>query len=247
MSELAPMNTTVINVVSNMTFGPPGSRSWRVSFVRPGRVARAKPWWPPREINQLGSRGARGIRSLSGRVPRLGHATQHTHAKCVQLFAGRLALFLPLLSVMTVTDAFRLKVLGGTLLGVLVAITAVTFVSARREAPSSVAQPQPAETVSAAGAPPETESPAPVASRSRGQAEWTFFFRPGDTLSRMADGSPLGVVARLERQHKFPDGSTGPAYVIRSADQQESAFDADELERRARIEAIRDVRIPPTR
>ncbi|HEX4995171.1 MAG TPA: hypothetical protein VFX87_09390 [Methylomirabilota bacterium] len=63
----------------------------------------------------------------------------------------------------------------------------------------------------------------------------------------MADGSPLGVVARLERRYTFPDGSTGPAYVIRSTDQQESAFDADELERGARIEAIRDVRIPPTR
>ncbi|HMH76211.1 MAG TPA: hypothetical protein VK547_06265, partial [Candidatus Udaeobacter sp.] len=76
---------------------------------------------------------------------------------------------------------------------------------------------------------------------------WTFFFRPGDTLSRMTDGSPLGVVARLERRYTFPDGSTGPAYVVRSADKQESAFDADELERRARIETIRDVRIAPAR
>ncbi len=149
---------------------------------------------------------------------------------------------------MTVTAAFRLKMLGGALLGLLVAITVLTLVSGRREAPRPVAESRPAEVVvSAPAAPPATESPAPVISRSRGQAEWTFFFRPGDTLSRMADGSPLGVVARLERQHKFPDGSTGPAYVIRSAEQQESAFDADELERRARIEAIRDLRIPPTR
>ena len=143
--------------------------------------------------------------------------------------------------------AYRLKVLGGALLGLLVAITVVTLVTGRREPPRPVAQSQPAEVVQAPAAPPATEAPAPVASRSRGQAEWTFFFRPGDTLSRMADGSPLGVVARLERQHKFPDGSTGPAYVIRSADQQESAFDADELERRARIEAIRDIRVSPTR
>lgn len=143
--------------------------------------------------------------------------------------------------------AYRLKVLGGALLGLLVAITVVTLVTGRREPPRPVAQSQPAEVVQAPAAPPATEAPAPVASRSRGQAEWTFFFRPGDTLSRMADGSPLGVVARLERQHKFPDGSTGPAYVIRSADQQESAFDADELERRARIEAIRGIRVPPTR
>lgn len=148
---------------------------------------------------------------------------------------------------MTVIAAFRLKVLGGALLGLLVAITAVTLISARREAPGPVAQPRPAETVAAPVAPPVTESPAPVPSRSRGQAEWTFFFRPGDTLSRMTDGSPLGVVTRLDRQHKFPDGSTGPAYVVRSADQRESAFDADELERRARIEAIRDIRIPPSR
>jgi hypothetical protein len=167
-------------------------------------------------------------------------------AKCAQLLEGRLALFLPLLAVMTVTAVFRLKVLGGALLGLLVAITLVTVISGRREAPQPVAE-RPAEVVSAPAAPAATESPAPVASRSRGQAEWAFFFRPGDTLSRMADGSPLGVVARLERQHKFPDGSTGPAYVIRSADQKESAFDADELERRARIETIRDIRIPPTR
>lgn len=149
---------------------------------------------------------------------------------------------------MTAIAAFRLKVLGGALLGLLVAITLVTLVSGRREAPNPVAGSRPAE-VPVAAAPPVTESPAPtpVPSRSRGEAEWTFFFRPGDTLSRMTDGSPLGMVARLERRHTFPDGSTGPAYVVRSADQQEHAFDADELERRARIEAIRDVRIPPAR
>jgi hypothetical protein len=149
---------------------------------------------------------------------------------------------------MTVTAAFRLKLLGAALLGLLVAITVVTLVSARRAPPAPVAESRPAE-VPAPAVPAATEStaPVPVASRSRGQAEWAFFFRPGDTLSRMADGSPLGIVARLERRHTFPDGSTGPAYVVRSADQQEVAFDADELERRARIEAIRDVRIPPAR
>lgn len=169
-------------------------------------------------------------------------------AKLAQLLGGRLALFLrhsP--AVMTATAVFRLKVLGGALLGLLVAITLVTLVSGRREAPRPVAETPPAEVAPAPAAPAASESPAPVASRSRGQAEWAFFFRPGDTLSRMADGSQLGVVARVVKQHKFPDGSTGPAYVIRSADQQETAFDADELERRARIEAIRDIRIPPTR
>jgi len=149
---------------------------------------------------------------------------------------------------MTPTAVVRLKVLGGALLGALVAITVVTVVSGRREAPSPVAESRRLE-VPAPATPPAAESPAPAPapSRSRGQAEWTFFFRPGDTLTRMADGSPLGVVARLERQHKFPDGSTGPAYVIRSADQRESVFDADELERRARIETVRDVRIAPAR
>jgi hypothetical protein len=52
---------------------------------------------------------------------------------------------------------------------------------------------------------------------------------------------------RLEREHRFADGSTGPAYVVRSENQEEAAFDADELERRARIEAIQDPRVPPAR
>lgn len=149
---------------------------------------------------------------------------------------------------MTAIAAFRLKVLGGALLGLLVAITILTVLAARRETLSPVAESPPAAVpMPTAPAVAESPAPAPVGSRSRGQTEWAFFFRPGDTLSRMADGSPLGVVARLERRHTFPDGSTGPAYVVRSADQQESAFDADELERRARIETIRDVRVPPAR
>jgi hypothetical protein len=63
----------------------------------------------------------------------------------------------------------------------------------------------------------------------------------------MADGSALGTVVRLERQHRFEDGSTGPAYVVRAPDQAEATFDADELERRARIETIRDMRGPSAR
>ena len=145
---------------------------------------------------------------------------------------------------MTIATAHRLKVLGGVLAGLLVAVAVVSLMWAPREIPPSspMAQSPPAEAPPA----PTPEPPAPAASRSRGQTEWAFFFRPGDTLSRM-DGTPLGVVARLERQHTFPDGSTGPAYVVRSSDKQESAFDADELERRARIETIRDIRIPPAR
>jgi len=145
---------------------------------------------------------------------------------------------------------FRLKILGGALLGLLVATTSLALLSGPRKTPPPVAESQPAEAPMPA-APSIAESPvsapAPTVSRSRGQSDWAFFFRPGDTLSRMADGSLLGVVARLEPRHRFPDGSTGPAYVVRLPDQQEGAFDADELERRARIEEIRDVRIPPAR
>ncbi|HSL51443.1 MAG TPA: hypothetical protein VK878_20410 [Candidatus Deferrimicrobiaceae bacterium] len=148
--------------------------------------------------------------------------------------------------------AFRLKVLGGALLGVLVAVTAITLLSAPpRKPPAPVAESRSAEAPAAPApsvpAPEPTPPPTPVVSRSRGEREWAFFFRPGDTLSRMTDGAPLGVVVRLERQHRFADGSTGPAYVVRSAEQGEITFDADELERRARIEAIREIRVPPAR
>lgn len=144
--------------------------------------------------------------------------------------------------------SFRIKILGGALLGVLLAVTAIvaTLSTARHPAPPLTGA-RPAEAPAPADVPEPAPAPAPVVSRSRGQSDWAFFFRPGDTLSRMADGAPLGVVARLERRHTFPDGSVGPAYVVRQPDQQESIFDADELERRARIEAIRDIRVPPAR
>ena len=152
---------------------------------------------------------------------------------------------------MTGVAVFRLKILGGALLGLLVATTILALLAGPRKTPPPVAESRPVEApVPAAPSiaeSPVVSAPAPTVSRSRGQSEWAFFFRPGDTLSRMADGSLLGVVARLEPRHRFPDGSTGPAYVVRLPDQQEGAFDADELERRARIEAIRDVRIPPAR
>ncbi|MGH7299398.1 MAG: hypothetical protein ACREKQ_08980 [Candidatus Rokuibacteriota bacterium] len=145
--------------------------------------------------------------------------------------------------------SFRLKVLGGTLLGLLLAAGSIALFSTSRDPAPPTAESRPVE-VPAPAIPPAPEPapvPPPVVSRSKGQSEWAFFFRAGDTLSRMTDGTPLGVVVRLERRHTFPDGSTGPAYVVRSPDQRESAFDADELERRARIEAIRDIRIPPAR
>jgi hypothetical protein len=139
------------------------------------------------------------------------------------------------------------KVLGGALLGLLVAATAVTLLSVPRATPPAV-ELRPAEVPAPAAAPAPEPPPAdPVISRSRGQSDWAFFFRPGDTLSRMRKGTLLGVVVRLEREHRFADGSTGPAYVVRTPDQAELVVDADELERRARIEAVREFQLPPPR
>ncbi|MGH7384782.1 MAG: hypothetical protein ACREKG_06345 [Candidatus Rokuibacteriota bacterium] len=145
--------------------------------------------------------------------------------------------------------SFRLKVLGGILFGLILAAGAIVLLSTSRDPAPPTAESRPAEVPAPAvpSAPEPAPAPAPVVSRSKGQSEWAFFFRAGDTLSRMTDGTPLGVVVRLERKHTFSDGSTGPAYVVRSPDQGESVFDADELERRARIEAIRDIRVPPAR
>lgn len=141
--------------------------------------------------------------------------------------------------------ALRVKMLGSALLGLLAAIVVVSMIAPPLRVPAPGPRPAPVEEPAA---PPIAESePDPIGSRSRGQSEWAFFFRAGDTLSRMKDGTLLGEVLRLERQHRFPDGSTGPAYVVRSPDQSERVFDADELERRARIEAIRDAWVPPTR
>ena len=137
--------------------------------------------------------------------------------------------------------SLRLKILVGSLLAlVLILATALLLRPTREVRPVAetpvVAAPEPAPAVAA---------PSPRPSRSKGQGDWTFFFRAGDTLSRMGDGVPLGVVTRLERSHSFPDGSVGPAYVVRSLEQQEAVFDADELERSARIEAIRETARPP--
>jgi hypothetical protein len=140
------------------------------------------------------------------------------------------------------------KVLGGTMLGLLVAATAVTILSVPRKTPP-VVESRPTEPAppAPAAAPAPAPATAPIASRSRGESEWAFFFRPGDTLTWMREGAPMGVVIRLERGHRFDDGSTGPAYVVRTPDRGEVVFDADELERRARIESVRDFRLPPPR
>jgi hypothetical protein len=85
----------------------------------------------------------------------------------------------------------------------------------------------------------ETPSPpaAPEASRSRGRADWLFFFKPGDQLVRMSDDAPAGMVLRTEKRHGFADGSAGPAYLLQLPDGGGQRFvDADELERGARLQ-----------
>ncbi|HEU5193529.1 MAG TPA: hypothetical protein VFW70_02225 [Methylomirabilota bacterium] len=51
----------------------------------------------------------------------------------------------------------------------------------------------------------------------------------------MNDDALLGVVVRVEKSHTFPDGSSGPAYVVQSMEGEERVLDADELERTARV------------
>ena len=149
----------------------------------------------------------------------------------------------PLLALSSGMLSLRFQLLGAVLIGLLVVVVALTLligrserVAAPRAAPQAAVAPEP--TASAPAPSPERIS------RSKGQSDWTFFFRAGDSLSRMSDGVALGVVVRLERAHGFPDG-VGPAYVVRSQDQRETVFDADQLERSARIEAVREVARPP--
>ena len=143
--------------------------------------------------------------------------------------------------------SLRFKLLGGILIGLLVVVVALTMLLGRSH---RIAAPPPEPRAAAAPEPAAPRAETPPASsperpsRSKGQSDWTFFFRVGDTLTRMSDGTPLGVVVRLERTHPFPDG-VGPAYVVRSQDQREAVFDADALERSARIDAIREIARPP--
>jgi hypothetical protein len=88
---------------------------------------------------------------------------------------------------------------------------------------------------------PAPPAPAPAAapvarSRSRGHADWIFFLKPGDRLTRMGDAAALGMVIRTEKLHTFPDGTTGPAYLLQIPEGGQLFVDADELERGARIE-----------
>jgi hypothetical protein len=52
----------------------------------------------------------------------------------------------------------------------------------------------------------------------------------------MADDAEVGLVIRLEKVHAFPDGTTGPAYLLQVPEGGQRFLDADELERSARIQ-----------
>ena len=95
-------------------------------------------------------------------------------------------------------------------------------------ASTTVDRATPRAAVPAAGAPAS-------GSRSRGRDDWTFFFRVGDRLARMGDQQPLGVVQAAVKRHVFPDGTSGPAYVLRGPSGADVTIDADELERGARV------------
>ncbi len=80
------------------------------------------------------------------------------------------------------------------------------------------------------------EPPTPEPSRSRGRRDWPFFFKPGDRMARMGDAKPLGYIISMVKDHKFGDGTVGPAYMLWTPAGKEEAFDADELERTAKME-----------
>ena len=52
----------------------------------------------------------------------------------------------------------------------------------------------------------------------------------------MGDDAEVGLVLRLEKVHTFPDGTTGPAYLLQVPEGGQRFMDADELERSARIQ-----------
>src|SRR5262245_16016159 len=124
-------------------------------------------------------------------------------------------------------------------IGVLVGVMIVR-VSARRadrtpaaETPPAVVESQPAVTTPVVVTP---EPPVPEPSRSRGRRDWPFFYKPGDRLVRMGDAKPLGYIVSMVKDHKFSDGTAGPAYLLWTPNGKEEAFDADELERTSKLE-----------
>jgi len=125
-------------------------------------------------------------------------------------------------------------------IGVLVTVMIVR-VSARRAerapaaetTPPAVVETQPAVTTPVVVIP---DPPTPEPSRSRGRRDWPFFFKPGDRLARMGDAKPLGYIISMVKDHKFSDGTVGPAYMLWTPAGKEEAFDADELERTSKLE-----------
>jgi len=134
-----------------------------------------------------------------------------------------------------------LVVVGAALVVGVLIVLLLTRVSARRaeRAPGSeVTPPAVVETPATVAAPVTVvaDPPTPEPSRSRGRRDWPFFFKPGDRLARMGDAKPLGYIITMVKDHKFGDGTVGPAYMLWTPAGKEEAFDADELERTAKME-----------
>jgi hypothetical protein len=143
------------------------------------------------------------------------------------------------------TDRARLLarlvvVVAALAIGVLVVLIVVRVSGRRAErAPAAeVSPPAVVETPATVATPAVVlfEPPTPEPSRSRGRRDWPFFFKPGDRLARMGDAKPLGYIISMVKEHKFGDGTVGPAYMLWTPAGNEEAFDADELERTAKME-----------
>jgi hypothetical protein len=134
---------------------------------------------------------------------------------------------------------------AGVLAGVAATAVIVAFVLRPMGAPPrslerlpapDASTPTPAATPGTAPAAPAVTSQ-PEPSRSRGRADWLFFFKPGDQLVRMGDDAAMGMVIRTIPRHAFPDGTVGPAYVLQLPDGGgQRVVDADELERGGRLQ-----------
>jgi hypothetical protein len=131
-------------------------------------------------------------------------------------------------------------VVAALAIGVLVVLIVVRVSGRRAErAPAAeVSPPAVVETPATVATPAVVlfEPPTPEPSRSRGRRDWPFFFKPGDRLARMGDAKPLGYIISMVKEHKFGDGTVGPAYMLWTPAGNEEAFDADELERTAKME-----------
>jgi hypothetical protein len=133
---------------------------------------------------------------------------------------------------------------SGVVVGV--AVTAAVFAFVLRPGgapPRSIERvPAPDTSTRSPASTPEPSPPAPAVtsepepSRSRGRADWLFFFKPGDQLVRMGDDAAMGMVIRTIPRHDFSDGTVGPAYVLQLPDGGgQRVVDADELERGGRL------------